>query len=481
MQDFFSEIYANLQQAVPQSKPQRELSMHAQKLLYEYQIPQAKHLLRIIQRYECALDSGQTGVGKTFTAAAVVVSLEKMPLIVCPKSLMMTWVNVLKKFGIAKYEIVNYETLRFGKTYVDDLFETRINADYLNVQAWDPDNPEKCEYEWHTDRNTLIIFDEAHRCKNPKSRNGKLLVAALTKSPILLLSATICESPQDCQIPLVAFQKLDKVRNYARYVREITAKYPEYAVSKRDPEYAQKRENMLVMCFRRELHDCMSGIKISDLGDMFPKNHCCAQQFVVDDRGAINNAWRKIKKLHKILQTTPASNALARIQKCKQIIEIQKASVFIEQTRLHLQDGKSVIIFVNFIATLKTLARELDVTCIIRGGQTSAERQQHIDDFQSNQTRVIICQIRAGGVGISLHDIHGNHPRVTLLNYPDSATDLVQALGRAARAGAQSHVLQRIICAANVDYETTIMENINKKLNNISAINNGDLTLTFMT
>lgn len=103
------------------------------------------------------------------------------------------------------------------------------------------------------------------------------------------------------------------------------------------------------------------------------------------------------------------------------------------------------------------------------------DRQKAIDLFQNNKERIIICQIRAGGVGISLHDLHGGHPRVTLINYPDSASDLLQALGRAPRAGAKTPVLQRIIFVANVDYEKRIMQNINKKLANISTINDGDL------
>jgi superfamily II DNA/RNA helicase len=166
---------------------------------------------------------------------------------------------------------------------------------------------------------------------------------------------------------------------------------------------------------------------------------------------------------------------LAKIQKLKQEIEFRKVPIFIEQAQLYLDEEKSVIIFVNYLDTLHILAQELDIKCKIYGDQSMEKRQEAIDLFQSNEERIIICQIRAGGVGISLHDLHGGHPRVTLINYPDSASDLLQALGRAPRAGAKTAVLQRIIFVANVDYEKKIMQNINKKLANISAINDGDL------
>ena len=103
------------------------------------------------------------------------------------------------------------------------------------------------------------------------------------------------------------------------------------------------------------------------------------------------------------------------------------------------------------------------------------EKKEAMNLFQTNQERIIICQIRAGGVGIDLHDKNGNHPRVSLMNFPDTATDLLQALGRIHRAGAKTPTLQRIIFVANVDYEKRIMQNINKKLTNLSATNDGDL------
>jgi hypothetical protein len=57
------------------------------------------------------------------------------------------------------------------------------------------------------------------------------------------------------------------------------------------------------------------------------------------------------------------------------------------------------------------------------------------------------------GLGISLHDIHGDHQRVSLINFPDTASSLIQALGRTHRSGAKTPALQRIIFVANVDYE----------------------------
>ena len=102
------------------------------------------------------------------------------------------------------------------------------------------------------------------------------------------------------------------------------------------------------------------------------------------------------------------------------------------------------------------------------------ERQRCIDAFQNNKYKVIIAIIQAGGVGISLHDIHGYHPRLSLISPTWTGYDIKQALGRIHRAGAKTPALQRLIFCANT-YEDKINDIIKRKLRNIDAINNGDL------
>jgi superfamily II DNA or RNA helicase len=113
----------------------------------------------------------------------------------------------------------------------------------------------------------------------------------------------------------------------------------------------------------------------------------------------------------------------------------------------------------------------------IYGEQTIEERNKIIENFQSNHSKIIVCNIKAGGIGISLHDIHGGHPRVSLISPTWSSIDLIQALGRIHRAGGKSKSLQRIIYAAET-VEDNIADKIKSKLSNINSINNGDLDLT---
>ena len=100
-------------------------------------------------------------------------------------------------------------------------------------------------------------------------------------------------------------------------------------------------------------------------------------------------------------------------------------------------------------------------------------RIKNIEKFQNNETDLIILNIQAGSLGISLNDTHGV-PRIALLSPSFSSTDLQQALGRIYRAGSKSAALQRIIyCAHTV--EEVICNRLKKKLQFLPELNDNDL------
>ena len=60
---------------------------------------------------------------------------------------------------------------------------------------------ENDEYEWNLNKRTdIVIVDEAHKCKNHKSLNGKILLSLKSKCKIILLSATIADKPENFKV-----------------------------------------------------------------------------------------------------------------------------------------------------------------------------------------------------------------------------------------------------------------------------------------
>lgn len=423
--------------------------------LMPHQISDVIKLKQILTDKKIALDTSDPGIGKTYKAAAVCVELAKRPIVICPKSTMYQWHSVLTYMNCTYYDIVNYDTIKTGQTYCNCQFNSRTTASYLEFDE------NKTEYKWQVKPNTIVIFDEVHLCKNYKKRIGKLFSSSIQLKligiPILLLSATIMEKPIHMTIPLYLSGVTSSIINYKQYA---------------------KRKTNIGLSIHNDIQPFMCRTTIQELGDMFPHNHVCGQEFCIDDYEQVAKAYDLIDTYTKQWKIAKNGSCLAKIQKLNQIIEIKKVPIFIEQTKIYLQKKKSVIIFVNFLATLQLIVDELDIKCIINGDQTVKQRQKSIDLFQSNVHNIIICQCRAGSVGISLNDIHNTHPRVCLISCPDSVTDLQQILGRAVRAGTKSVVLQRIIFVANVKQEHQKKINIDKKIKYISELNDGKLGST---
>ena len=87
------------------------------KILFSYQEKHLRNLITIFKTKNVAIDGSDTGTGKTFIASAITRFFNLKPFIICPKSMISSWNNVLKKFNLIPLGIVNYETIKLGKYY----------------------------------------------------------------------------------------------------------------------------------------------------------------------------------------------------------------------------------------------------------------------------------------------------------------------------------------------------------------------------
>src|SRR5688572_634675 len=129
--------------------------------LYPYQISHLKNMLNVICFEPVAFDGSDTGTGKTYTNVPLCKYLDYSPFVVCPLSALMTWKRVCAHYGVKPLLIVNYETLREGKMYSDPNFKNRVPCPYIRRNG--------NNITWDIPKKTMMIFDEAHVCANPKT------------------------------------------------------------------------------------------------------------------------------------------------------------------------------------------------------------------------------------------------------------------------------------------------------------------------
>jgi len=451
----------------------KALKKTAAKKLFDYQIPHTEKLLYAMENYGAALDGSDTGTGKSFAALALAKHMGLSPFIVCSKKAIRSWQKYCEHMDVYPLMIVNWEMLRTGKL---PQYLAKTGTDKLP------------SYEWNVNaRDTLVIFDEVHRAKTKGTLNSKMLLAARRQQlKVLALSATVAESPMNLSTLGYVLGLYDKPSDHIKWAMS-------YGVSK-GTFGGFVYDGPLVHA--KKLHKAIYGVgkgsrmRIEELGDRFLQNQIIPEAFTMDNASEIQKVYDTMQYELQQLKLAMKNDArgengeekeenILTIQlRARQRVELLKVPTIVELAQDHLDEGKSVAIFVNFHQTLEAIQKMLDTDCVVHGRQKAHESYASMERFQEDKSRVIVLNIKAGGESISLHDLHGNHPRASIISPTYSAIDLVQALGRIHRAGARTPALQRIVFAEDT-IEETVCERVQAKVQNIRSLNDGDLAKEF--
>lgn len=418
--------------------------------LYDWQLSHAEHLLDSLKKNRASLDLSDLGTGKTVIGSWVASQLGFTTIVVCPKAVVNSWEKTLAQFEIPDTLVVNYEKIKGGRLAILDR------------------NGKK--FQWNLPQDSLIIFDEVQACKSYQSLNGAMLVAA-KKYHVLMLSATAVESPLDMQnIGLI----LDLYQsNFYSWALKNGCRIGYFG----GLEFGGKPEQKLTQL--QKIHETikpkMSRISIKDLGDRFPTNVVYAESYDLTTGSEIRKIYKEIEAKYPVVFERMGECEdipLVSIQKERQKIELLKLDYFEERTKELLESGKSIILFVNYrnsVAFLKEKLQAYDPSIII-GDQTETEREENIEKFQTNKTKVCLCTLQSGGVGLNLNDVSGGFPRVALISPSFDARQTSQALGRASRANSKSTTIQYVVFCADT-IEEKICLTLKQKLKQIGAFN----------
>lgn len=432
--------------------------------LLDYQFLHIFNLITALRSNNVVLDGSDTGTGKTYCAIALCKQLNLRPFIICPKSVMSTWRNVSKYFGVNPLGIVNYETVKMGK-YYDLKTNERIDCKYIEVSQLDEKN---INFKWNLPRYSLLIFDEVHKCKNLKSQNGKLLLSSKDNKfqKILMISATVSDKPDYFHIYGYMLDFYKNIKQGNNWIKGMLIEDKTYIGS----------IDKLSAINRKIYPNKGSRIRIKELGSKFPSNQITAEAYDIDNnkKSIINQAFKSLNELQikSNLENNKNGEILAEITKARMLIEEAKISIIEELANDYIENGYSVAIFVNFNKTIDQLSQKLNTKCIIRGDVNETQREKNVTDFQENKEEIIILN-NAITNGISLHDQHGK-PRVSLISPSFNTTDFIQVLGRICRAGAKTPALQRIIYCADT-CEEVICKRLKDNLSFLSKLNDNDL------
>lgn len=438
--------------------------------LYDYQIPHADTLLAALQKHGAAKDGSDCGTGKTPVAAHVAAKLGTPAMVVCPKILIPTWERWMREAGVEHWHVANYEKLRTGNhPYVDRGKKGRTEY-----------------FVWKLRKDTLLIWDEDHALAGQGTLNSRLCIAASAQGyRQLFLGATSVDGPHKLHAMGQALG-LHAGANFKEWALSMGC----FKDTFRNLSFTGGAK------YLDDLHELLYGgatprgsrMRIAELGDRFPMNTVTADLYTVDNADQIEKCYTELAEQLEALDEKEAddhdSELVLRLR-ARQRVELYKVPLFVDLIKQHRREGVSVPVFVSFRDTVFALSEKLTAANIKHGVVTGVRdaletrlREEAIEDFQANRTKVILCIDSAGGVGIDLDDQLGTAPRVPLINPSDSATIFKQVLGRCHRAGSKTPVVQKIVCAQETADEV-VYRNLIRKIDRISRINDADLDPLF--
>lgn len=455
-----------------------ELPAHLAAKLFDYQVTPARQLLRALTvgkaewGYPGAWDCSDLGTGKTYQALAAAIATGLEVGVICPLSVIPSWQKAFRHFGQCARFIRNYESLRTGR------------RDYVRIEKYIGGTGKQMRrFQWELKpEDTILLFDEAHNCKNAGTLNQGLAMAAIRQQfPLIFISGTLASDPTHMRATGRAVGLHSGDQSYVQFLDANGC----VGESKSGKDWAfmggMRGRRILLNLHRMVFPKRGARVRIADLGDRFPETQIMAEAFETGETKAIAEAFKEAQRTIDQLEAngTKSEGEIKMLKgsaymKAWHESERLKVPTLCEMVHDEQEEGRSVVVFVNFTDVREALMHRLKTGCAIFGGQPASHRQRCIEDFQAGRSREIIANIDAGGVGVSLHDETGDYPRTSIVLPTNKVVSLTQALGRVHRAGGKSRSRQIIMFAAGT-LEETICDNVRRKMAQITTLNDGDL------
>ena len=445
--------------------------------------PQKNHstkLLNSLHMNGFAFDASPTGTGKTYCASWIAKNYGSSVVVICPKSVQKNWFDTLKSFGIDNPIVMTFERLVRGNT---DYYTYDMSV-YLNRTNW----WKSLGITVNFPSNSLVILDEVHKCKGQKSLTGECLVAIKNAGhKLLMLSASAATNVTEMK----AFGYVTLLHSgygFYDFCKDNGVAFNRFGLGTWDANLQKCKEGMV------RIHNtlfntlgCANRMNRKDFGDIFPDNQVIADGFDLGSNTAkLQSVYNEME--YELMNLDESSmeyseHHFAIIMKARRQSELLKVPAMVSWIEDMYDEGVSPVVFINFRETLEAIEKRLDSAkysgkiAKIVGGQTQKQRDNEIEQFQSDTKRICLVMVAAGSASVSLHDLNGNYPRSTLINPSYSAINTLQALGRCHRANGKTPVIQRFFFANGVEIEEKMRKRVNLRLTNLDSLNDGDLSL----
>lgn len=392
------------------------------------------------------------GLGKTPCGIAVVASAVnaglKHALVVVPPSLRTNWVREFGKFA----PWLSVATLTGTKPTALPDVDVLVIGD-STISHWAP---------FLTGKVGALVVDEAHRHKNKSKRASALAsIAGPVAGPRVLLSGTPTPNGRHLelatQIDVLGNRAWNDIGGRGTFWGRFCPKVDSWGGrgnAEGDVLHALMTESWMM----RRRRDAV--IELPNKGRSAVSMECkgrASKDYISAENDLI--AW--LSDAGRNTRGAERAEALVRLTTLRRLAGEAKVEAVVEHAKELLEDGNGGVFIVAehkdvMDMLMLGLAKYLPVS--VQGGMSDNAKQDAVDAFTSGQSRVLVGQIIAAGVGLTLHGGGLNH-RVIVAQLPWTPADLRQAEDRLHRIG-QTNDVEVEVALAHIDGRWTIDERL---------------------
>lgn len=405
---------------------------------YPYQLKGIARGLQLKRFMNC----DEPGLGKTLQSIATINLADAFPcLVVCPSSLKINWLREWEKFTDKKAMILT-DKVRDTWTF---FFQTGMHqvfiVNYESLKKYFVQRIKKAESWTLRDvefRNSInlfksVIIDESHRCKSASTQQAKFCKGICTgKEWVIELTGTpVVNRPKDL-IPQLAI--LDRMNDFGGYKPFVDR----YCSGQREASNLRELNfNLWKYCmFRRE-----KSLVLTDLPDKIRQVNTCEitnrKEYMDAERDLIMYLQKYKDADDDKIAKAMRGEVMVRINILRQISARGKVRDVIEFVKDFRENGKKIILFCSLHEVVDQLKRYFPTAVSVTGRDSQDEKQRAVDAFQNNpKADIIICSIKAAGVGLTLTA----SSNVAFVEFPWTYADCCQCEDRAHRIGQKDSV-----------------------------------------
>lgn len=405
---------------------------------YPYQLKGIARGLELKRFMNC----DEPGLGKTLQSIATINIAGAFPcLVICPSSLKINWMREWEKFTDKKAMILT-DKVRDTWTF---FFQTGMHqvfiVNYESLKKYFVQRIKKSEGWTLRDvefRNSInlfksVIIDESHRCKSSSTQQAKFCKGICTgKEWIIELTGTpVVNRPKDLIPQLSILNRMEDFGGYKSFVNQ-------YCSGQREASNLKELNfNLWKYCmFRRE-----KSLVLTDLPDKIRQVNTCEitnrKEYVDAERDLIMYLQKYKDADDEKIEKALRGEVMVRINILRQISARGKVRDVIEFVKDFRENGKKIILFCSLHEVVDQLKRYFPTAVSVTGRDSQDDKQRAVDAFQNNpKTDIIICSIKAAGVGLTLTA----SSNVAFVEFPWTYADCCQCEDRAHRIGQKDSV-----------------------------------------